>query len=134
MCVMYEKDVISIKDKQKKLSGKGKWIDIKRFLKSNRLYNPDGILDLFGSFSNQLPVCDCLLSWIFDNFYKVKGWRRLALQNKAVNFADRRIENMRNPLTHSDDTALYLLTRMYDNISYILPWREVQAFDCPEGS
>ena len=75
-------------------------------------------MDLFGSFSNQIPVCDCLLTWIFEYFIIVKGWLRLALQHKALNFADR-IENMRNPLTHSDDIALYLLTRMYDKHAYI---------------
>ena len=42
----------------------------------------------------------------------------MALEHKNLTL-DVWMENMRNPLTHGDDIALYLLCRMYDKHAYV---------------
>ena len=52
MIALYEKDVVDIKVVHKKLGGTGVWIDTGRFMKGTRLYNPNGLFDLFGKYSS----------------------------------------------------------------------------------
>ena len=58
------------------------------------------------------------MGWILDNYHSVQSWLRMALEHKNLTL-DVWMENMRNPLTHGDDIALYLLCRMYDKHAYI---------------
>ena len=102
------------------LKGTGKWIDLKRFVKTNKQFNPNGLFELFSNYSSQSAdeVRDCLMGWIYNNFNKVKAWLHMALEHKKLSISDW-IENMRNPASHSDDIALYLVCRMYDKHTYV---------------
>ena len=58
------------------------------------------------------------MGWILDNYRYVQAWLRMAFEHKKLSL-DVWMENMRNPLTHGDDIALYLLCRMYDKQAFI---------------
>ena len=81
MCIMMDKDCTTLKETHHVLKGSGLWVDIKRFVKLNKQFNPSGLFELFGSFSSQTAnkVCDCLMGWIYDNYNSMKGWLRMAL-------------------------------------------------------
>ena len=120
MMIMSRNDVTSVKAIHYKLKQAGKWVDIRKFVKKHKHYNPSGLFKLFGSFSDQCvdDVRDCLMGWILDNYRNVITWTRMALQHKKLSF-DVWMENMRSSLTHGDDIALYLLCRMYDKHAYV---------------
>ena len=115
MLIMSAADCTTIKDVHDKLKKAGKWVDIRKFVKKHKHYNPSGLFEVFGEFSDQNAdeVRDCLMGWILDNYRNVEKWLRMALVHKKLTL-DVWMENMRDPLTHADDIALYLLCRMYD--------------------
>ena len=115
MCTMTSKDVTTLKKVHGVLKGTGLWVDVKRFVKSNKQFNPAGLFKLFGSLSNQSAddVRDCFIGWIYDKYNSVKGWLKMAVKHKKIKLNDW-IENMRLNTTHGDDMALYLLCRMYN--------------------
>ena len=117
--IMNVNDVTSVKAIQGKVKGTGKWIDVRRFVKKHKHFNPSGLFELFGAYSVQSAdeVRDCLMGWILDNYCSFQSWLRMALEHKNL-ILDVWMENMRNPLTHGDDIALYLLCRMYDKHAY----------------
>ena len=120
MMIMSVNDVTSVKTIQGKLKGAGKWVDVRRFMKKHKHFNPLGLFELFGAYSVQSAdeVRDCLMGWILDNYHSIQSWLRMALEHKNVTL-DIWMENMRNHQTHGDDIALYLLCRMYDKHAYV---------------
>ena len=120
MCTMTSKDVTTLKKVHGVLKGTGLWVDVKRFVKSNKQFNPAGLFELFGSLSNQSAddVRDCFIGWIYDNYNSVKGWLKMAVKHKKIEL-NNWIENMRLNTTHGDDMALYLLCRMYNKHAYV---------------
>ena len=120
MMIMTDNDVTNVKAIHDKLKCAGKWVDVRRFVKKHKHFNPSGLFELFGVYSDQNAddVRDCLMGWILDNYSNTQSWLRMALEHKNLTL-DVWIENMRNPLTHGDDIALYLLCRMYDKHAYV---------------
>ena len=120
MCTMTRKDVTTLKEVHGVLKGAGLWVDVKRFVKSNKQFNPAGLFELFGSFSDQTAddVRDCFIGWIYDNYNSVKGWLKMAVLHKKIELNDW-IEQMRLNTTHGDDIALYLLCQMYNKHAYV---------------
>ena len=120
MMIMNDNDVTSVKAIQDKLKGACKWVDVRRFVKKHKHFNPSGLFELFGAYSVQSAdeVRDCLMGWILDNYRSAQSWLCMALEHKNLTL-DVWMENMRNPLTHGDDIALYLLCRMYDKHAYV---------------
>ena len=120
MCIMTHKDVTTLKEIHGVLKGTGLWVDVKRFIKSNKQFNPAGLFDLFGSFSDQTAedVCDCLMGWIHDNYNNMKNWLKMAVLHKKIDLNDW-IEQMRLNMMHGDDIALYLLCCMYNKHVYV---------------
>ena len=110
MCTMTSKDVMTLKEVHGVLKGTGLWVDVKWFVKSNKQFNPAGLFELFGSFSDQSAddVRDCFIGWIYDNYNNVKGWLKMVVKHKKIELNDW-IEKMRLNTTHGDDMALYLL-------------------------
>ena len=110
MCIMTHKDVTTLKEIHGVLQGTGLWVDVKRFVKANKQFNPGRLFELFGSFSDQTAkdVRDCLMGWIYDNYNSVRGWLKMAVQQKNIELNDW-IKQMRLNTTHGDDIALYLL-------------------------
>ena len=117
---MTRKDVTNLKEIHGVLKGTGLWVDIKRFVKSNKHFNPTGLFELFGSFSDQTAedVRDCLMGWIYDNYNNMKNWLKMAVLHKKIDLNDW-IEQMRLNTMHGDDIALYLLCRMYNKHAYV---------------
>ena len=115
MCTMTSNDVTTLKKVHSVLKGAGLWMDVKRFVKSNKQLNPAGLFELFGSFSNQSAddVRDCFIGWIYDKYNSVKGWLKMAVKHKKIEL-NNWIETMHLNTTHSEDMALYLLCRMYN--------------------
>ena len=107
---MTHKDVTILKEIHGVLKGTGLCVDVKRFVKENKQFNPAGLFKLFGSFSDQMAedVRDCLMGWIYDNYNSVKGWLKMAVLHKKIELNDW-IEQMWLNMTHGDDIALYLL-------------------------
>ena len=120
MMIMTDHDVTSVNATHEKLKCAGKWVNLRRFVKKHKHFNPSGLFKLFGDYSDQSAddVRDCLMGWILDNYCNVQSWLRMALEHKKLTL-DVWMENMRNPLTHGDDIALYLLCRMYDKHAYV---------------
>ena len=120
MCTMTSKDVMTLKEVHGVLKGAGFWVDVKRFVKSNKQFNPARLFELFRSFSDQSAddVRDCFIGWIYDNYNSVKGWLKMAVKHKKIELNDW-IEKMRLNTTHSDNMALYLLCRMYNKHAYV---------------
>ena len=120
MMIMNANDVTSVKAIQSKVKGAGKWVDVRRFVKKHKHFNPSGLFKLFGAYSVQSAdeVRDCLMGWILDNYCSIQSWLCMALEHKNLTL-DVWMENMRNPLTQGDDIALYLLCRMYDKHAYV---------------
>ena len=120
MMIMNDNKVTSVKAIQDKLKGACKWVDVRRFVKKHKHFNPSGLFELFGAYSVQSAdeVRDCLMGWILDNYRSAQSWPRMALEHKNLTL-DVWMENMRNPLTHGDDIALYLLCRMYNKHAYV---------------
>ena len=120
MMIMTDHDVTSVNAIHDKLKCAGKWVDLRRFIKKHKHFNPSGLFELFGDYSDQSAddVRDCLMGWILDNYRNVQSWLRMALEHKKLTL-DVWMENMRNPLTHGDDIVLYLLCRMYDKQVYV---------------
>ena len=120
MLIMSAADCTTIKDIHNKLKKAGKWVDVRKFIKKHKHYNPSGLFEVFGEFSDQNAddVRDCLMGWILDNYHNVQSWFRMALVHKKLTL-DVWMENMRDPLTNADDIALYLLCRMYDKHVYV---------------
>ena len=120
MMIMTEKDITSVKAIHEKLKRAGKWVDVRRFVKKHKHYNPSRLFEVFGSCSDQSAddVRDCLMGWILDNYRQVQSWLRMALEHKNLTL-EAWIENMRDTLTHGDDITLYLLCRMYDKHVYV---------------
>ena len=120
MMIMTNQDVTSVNAIHEKLKCAGKWVDLRSFIKKHKHYNPSGLFELFGDYSDQSAddVRECLMGWILDNYRNVQSWLRMALEHKKLTL-DVWMENMRNPLTHGDDIALYLLCRMYDKHVYV---------------
>ena len=120
MVIMNDNDVTSVKAIQDKLKGACKWFDVRRFVKKHKHFNPLGLFELFGTYSAQSAdeVRYCLMGWILDNYRGAQSWLCMALEHKNLTL-DVWMENMRNPLTHGDDIALYLLCRIYDKHAYV---------------
>ena len=120
MMIMTNQDVTNVNAIHEKLKCAGKWVDLRRFIKKHKHFNPSGLFELFGDYSDQSAddVRQCLMGWILDNYRNVQSWLRMALEHKKLTL-DVWIENMRNSLTHGDDIALYLLCRMYDKHVYV---------------
>ena len=120
MLIMSAADCTTIKDVHDKLKKAGKWVNVRKFVKKHKHYNPSGLFEVFGEFSNQNvdDVRDCLMGWILDNYSNVQKWLRMALVHKKLTL-DIWMENMCDPLTHADDIALYLLCRMYGKHVYV---------------
>ena len=104
----------------KKLGGTGVWIDTGRFTKGTRLYNPNGLFDLFGEYSGQTAyeVRDLMIGWIYDNYRNVKGWTRMAMQHKNIEI-NKWLEDMQKTTKHGDDIALYILPRMFNKHVFV---------------
>ena len=87
---MTSKDVTTVKEVHGMLKGAGLWVDVKRFVKSNKQFNPAGLFKLFGSYSDQSAdeVRDCFIGWIYDNYNSVKGWLRMAVKHKNIELND----------------------------------------------
>ena len=119
MCIMTCKDVTTLKEIHGVLKGSGLWVDVKRFINSNKHYNPAGLFELFGSFSDQTAedVRDCLMGWIYDNYNNVKNWLKMAVLHKKMDLNDW-IEQMRLNTTHGDDIA-FILCCMYNKHAYV---------------
>ena len=117
---MTHKDVTTLKEIHGVLKGTGLWVDVKRFVKSNKHFNPAGLFELFGSFSDQTAedVHDCLMGWIYDNYNNVKNWLKMAMLHKKIDLNDW-IKQMRLNMMHGNDIALYLLCRMYNKHAYV---------------
>ena len=49
MIALYEKDIIDLKAVHTKLGGTGVWIDMGRFKKGTRLYNPNGLFNFLAN-------------------------------------------------------------------------------------
>ena len=120
MCTMTSNDVTTSKKVHGVLKGAGLWVDVKRFVKSNKQFNPARLFELFGSFSNQSAddVRDCFIGWIYDNYNSVKGWLKMVVKHKKIEL-NNWIETMRLNTTHGDDMALYLLCQMYNKHAYV---------------
>ena len=120
MMILTNQDVTSVNAIHEKLRCAGKWVDLQRFIKKHKHYNPSGLFELFGDYSDQSAddVRECLMGWILDNYRNVQSWLRMALEHKKLTLDDW-MENMRKSLTHGDDIALYLLCRMYDKHVYV---------------
>ena len=120
MLIMSATDCTTIKDIHEKFKKAGKWVDVRKFVKKHKHYNPSGLFEVFGAFSDQNAddVRDYLMGWILDNYHKVQLWLCMALVHKKLTL-DVWMKNMRDPLTHTDDIALYLLCRMYDKHVYV---------------
>ena len=120
MIALYEKDIIDLKTAHAKLGGTGVWIDTGRFSKGTRLYNPNGLFDLFGEYSGQKAdeVRDLMVGWIYDNYRKVKDWTRMAMQHKDIEF-DKWLLNIQKTTTYGDDIALYILSRMFNKHVFV---------------
>ena len=120
MMIMTATDCTTVKDVHDKLKKAGKWVDIRKFIKKHKHYNPSGLFEVFGSFSDQSAddVRDCLMGWILDNYRSVEAWLRMALVHKKLTL-ETWMANMRDPLTHADDITLYLLCRMYNKHVYV---------------
>ena len=117
---MTSKDVMTLKEVHGVVKGAGLWVDIKRFVKSNKQFNPARLFELFGSFSDQSTddVRDCFIGWIYDNYNSVKGWFKMAVKHKKIEL-NNWIEKMRLNTTHGDNMALYLLCQMYNKHAYV---------------
>ena len=63
MMIMTATDCTTVKDVHDKLKKAGKWVDIRKFVKKHKHYNPSGLFEVFGSFSDQSAddVRDCLM-------------------------------------------------------------------------
>ena len=87
MCIMTNKYCTMLKEIHRMLKGSELWVDMERFVKSNKQFNPSSLFELFGSFSSQTAndVCNCLMGWIYDNYNSVKGRLRMALLHKKGN-------------------------------------------------
>ena len=111
MIALYEKDTINMKAAHAKLGGTGVWIDTDRFTKGTRLYNPNGLFDLFGENSGQTvdEVRGLMIGWIYDNYRNIKGWTRMAMQHKNIEI-NNWLEDMQKTTMHGDDIALYILS------------------------
>ena len=120
MIALYEKDKLDLKTAHAKLGGTGVWIDTGRFTKGKRLHNPNGLFDLFGEYSGQTgdEVCDLMIGWIYDNYWDVKGWTRMAMQHKNIDIEEW-LEDMHKTTTHGDDIALYILSRMFNKHVFV---------------
>ena len=120
MMIMTDKDVTNVNAIHDKFKCAGKWVDVRRFVKKHKHFNLSGLYELFGTYSDQSAddVRDCLMGWILDNYRNTQSWLRMALEHKKLTL-DVWMENMRNPLTHGDDIALYLLCRIYDKHAYV---------------
>ena len=120
MCIMSHKDVTSLKEIHGVLKESGHWVDVRKFVKSNKKFNSAGLFELFSSYSDQTAedVHDCLRGWIYDNYNNVKGWLKMAVQHKKIELNDW-IKQMRLNTIHGDDIALYLLCRMYNKHAYV---------------
>ena len=86
MMIMTEKDITSVKAIHEKLKRAGKWVDVRRFVKKHKHYNPSGLFEVFGSYSDQSAddIRDCLMGWILDNYRQVQSWLRMALEHKNL--------------------------------------------------
>ena len=113
-------DCTTVKDVHDKLKKAGKWVNVRKFVKKHKHYNPSGLFEVFGAFSDQNAddMRDCLMGWILDNYRNVELWLHIALVHKKLTL-EVWMENMQDPLTHVDDIALYLLCRMYDKHMYV---------------
>ena len=120
MCIMTRKDVTTLKEIHGVPKGSVLWVDVKRFVKSNKQFNPARLFELFGSFSDQTAedVHDYLMGWIYDNYNNMKGWLKISVLHEKIKLNDW-IEQMRLNTTHGDDIALYLLCRMYNKHAYV---------------
>ena len=120
MIVLYEKDILDLKAAHAKLGGTGVWIDTGRFTKGTRLYNPNGLFDLFGEYSGQTAgeVRELMIGWIYDNYRKVKEWTRMAMQHKNIEI-NKWLECMQKTTTHGDDIALYIVSRMFNKHVFV---------------
>ena len=49
MMIMNDNDVTSVKAIQDKLKGACKWVDVRRFIKKHKHFNPSGLFKLFGA-------------------------------------------------------------------------------------
>ena len=61
MMIMNVNDATSMKAIQGKVKGAGKWVDVRRFVKKHKHFNPSGLFELFGAYSVQSAdeVRDC---------------------------------------------------------------------------
>ena len=120
MLIISAVDCTTVKDIHDKLKKAGKWVNVRKFVKKHKHYNPSGLFEVFGAFSDQNAddMRDCLMGWIVDNYCNVELWLHMALVHKKLTL-DVWMENMLDPLTHADDIALYLLCRMYDKHVYV---------------
>ena len=86
MLLMSAADCTTIKDVHDKLKKAGKWVDVRKFVKKHKHYNPSGLFEVFGAFSDQNTddVRDCLMGWILDNYRNVQPWLRMALMHKKL--------------------------------------------------
>ena len=53
MLIMSAADCTTIKDIHDKLKKAGKWVDVRKFVKEHKHYNPLGLFEVFGEFSDQ---------------------------------------------------------------------------------
>ena len=86
MMIMNDNDVTSVKAIHDKLKSACKWVDVRRFVKKHKHFNPSGLFELFGAYSDQSAdeVRDCLMGWILDNYHSVQSWLRMALEHIKI--------------------------------------------------
>ena len=70
MLIMSAAVCTTIKDVHNKLKKAGKWVDVRKFIKKHKHYNPSELFEVFGEFSDQSAddVRDCLMGGILDNY------------------------------------------------------------------
>ena len=86
MMITNVNDVTSVKAMLGKLKGAAKWVDVRRFVKKHKHFNPSGLFELFGVYSVQSAdeVRDCLMGWILDKYRSIQSWLRISLEHKNL--------------------------------------------------
>ena len=75
MLIMSAADCTNIKDVHEKLKKSDKWVDVRKFIKKHKHYNPSGLFEVFSEFSDKSTddVKDYLMGWILDNYRNVQS-------------------------------------------------------------
>ena len=99
---------------------KGTWITSKQFLTETNRVVPNALFDLFGEFSNQTSSIahDNLVGWAFNNFRLLESVLKVAMTQRKTTLCAW-INGMANESKAGDEIALYILSRMYQQHSFV---------------